>query len=438
MKPGARSLAPDFFAKVRTSRRSRRHRIRTKALLIRSVILTAGSPANSTLSVTYHLTHECNLRCAYCYTGEKFRAAMGPEVADAGVALAVAEAKRQGADHLETVFFGGEPLLRHALLCHIVDRTREAADDDMRLSFKLSTNGTLLSAKIMRELTDREIFLSLSVDGSPQLQDEQRPDAAGRGSSIRVDEAIGRVLAHNPCANVTCVITPTSAGRADESVQWLFERGFSFVTTTLDYGGDWDAGSLEELEAAYRRLADWYVEKTVAGETFYLSAFDERIRSHATGPAAADERCQLGIRQFSIAPSGRLYPCVQFVHEDDDHRFAIGDLERGFDESNRQGLGRQSETSKPECGGCAIQPRCSSWCACVNFQSTGRIDRASPVVCEHERILMPIADETAQRLWRRRDSKFIHKHYNPAWTVFSFFEKMVIEEEADHDPITTP
>lgn len=39
------------------------------------------------LSFSFHLTHDCNLRCGYCYTGTKTRAPMSEQTADAGLKL---------------------------------------------------------------------------------------------------------------------------------------------------------------------------------------------------------------------------------------------------------------------------------------------------------------------------------------------------------------
>ena len=54
--------------------------------------------------------------------------------------------------------------------------------------------------------------------------------------------------------------------------------------------------------------------------------------------------------------------------------------------------------------------------------STGSIEKASPIVCHHERLLMPIADKVANRLWKKRSQLFIHKHYNPLYPVISHLE----------------
>jgi uncharacterized protein len=382
-----------------------------------------------TLSVTWHLTHNCNLRCRYCYTGAKFGSGMTAEVADAAVRFSLAEAQRTGARHLETVFFGGEPLLRLDLLCGVADRIRAAAP--FRVSFKTSTNGTLLDAAAVRALAERDVYVSLSLDGEPETQDSERPDALGRGTSVRLSEAIDLLLDWNPCAAVNCVVTPRTAGRVDSSVRWLRERGFRYISTALDTGAPWTARDLAILRRAYRRLADWYAAQTLAGDRFYLSAFDEKIRTHTKAPLDRAERCSIGWRQFSIAPSGRLYPCVRFVREDDDPALAIGDVFAGFDEAKRRAITGCAETPKPECAGCALLDRCASWCACANWAGTGRLDRASPVVCEHERLLTPIADRVANRLWRKRDPLFLHKHYNPAFPVLAFLEDVTLRER-DH------
>ena len=61
-------------------------------------------------------------------------------------------------------------------------------------------------------------------------------------------------------------------------------------------------------------------------------------------------------------------------------------------------------------------------------QTPGGLGEASPVVCQHERILLPVADRVGNRLWARRDSNFLHKHYNPAFPVLSFAEQIVMQE----------
>ena len=383
-----------------------------------------------TISANVHLTHNCNLRCTYCFTGDKFGAGMSKQVADQTVGFCIEQAQQSNADHLQLIFFGGEPLMKIDLLCWMLDQARQRAPQ-LRITSKLSTNGILLTDSVISRLAERGVYVSISLDGDPEVQSHQRPDVNGRDVSQKLDEAIDRLLRWNPAVSVNCVVTPESAARLDQSVRWIHERGFSYIQTALDYSGDWRREHLQELEQAYQRLAQWYYNVTVAGSKFYLSCFDQRIQSWVRGPLESSERCQIGIRQFSISPSGRLFPCVQFVREDNEDEFVLGDVFSGFQEDKRSRLSACSEKEKPECGGCQLIDRCSSWCACINWQSTGELNKASPLVCEHERILMPIADAVANRLWKRRDSMFLHKQYNPAFPVLSFAEDILIRRSGE-------
>jgi uncharacterized protein len=68
----------------------------------------------------------------------------------------------------------------------------------------------------------------------------------------------------------------------------------------------------------------------------------------------------------------------------------------------------------------------------MNYQGTGRLDTASPLVCEHDRLLTPIADRVANQLWKQRHPLFLHKHYNPAFPVLSHLENDVETSHLRH------
>ena len=378
---------------------------------------------SAVLSATFHLTHQCNLRCLYCYTGEKIHKPMTKETADAAVNFVLEQAQKQDAEYLDITFFGGEPLIELDLLLYIADALVEKCPPQKTLSFKLSTNGTLLNTKAILALNKRKIYVSLSVDGRPELQDHQRPNAAGKGSSKAVDKAISLLLASNPCANVTAVLTPYSAGEAAETLDWLYEKGFRYFNLTLDYSADWSMEDMRRLEQSYKKIGSRYEKKMIEGKRFYLSCFDERIQSHTKAPPTTEERCFLGYRQFSVAPDGALYPCIQFVTTEGVPEFMIGHVHHGgFDEACRKHINGCSEAPKAECAGCALQSRCASWCACINYASTGTVTKASPVVCYHEQVLLPIVDGIANRLWRKRNPMFLHKHYNENYAYIDYLE----------------
>ena len=103
-----------------------------------------------------------------------------------------------------------------------------------------------------------------------------------------------------------------------------------------------------------------------------------------------------------MAASGRLYPCVQFVASDDpkNSEFCLGDVFSGFDAAARGWLVQNNQALREGCEGCALEGRCANYCGCVNWKSTGRLNRVPAILCAHEQMIIPIADAVATRLWK--------------------------------------
>jgi len=214
-------------------------------------------------------------------------------------------------------------------------------------------------------------------------------------------------------------VNPDTVRHYNESVEYLYSLGFRYLICSLNYAADWDDASYDELKRQYKKLADFYYRHTVAEDKFYLSPFEVKISSHIHNKTYCHERCELGQRQLSVAPDGALYPCVQFVG---DEAYKVGDVFKGIDEEARRRLFLRNEEEKPGCDVCAIRRRCNHYCACLNKQATGSIDAVSEALCAHERIILPIADRVAARLYKKRSPLFIQKQYNDMYPLISLVE----------------
>ena len=363
---------------------------------------------------TLHLTNRCNLRCDYCYVdhGEND---MSIETARAAVDLAGKNAKRAG-----LIFFGGEPLLRRALIYDTAAYARALEKETgCRYFFKITTNGLLLDDEFLEFARREGFFVALSLDGTRRAHDMHRHDAQGRGCYDQVADAARRLLKIKPYSPVLMTLRPDTLPGYAAGVEALFGMGFAYVVASLDYSADWRDEHLPELERQYELLAGLYERKTLAEDKFYFSPFEVKISSHVNSRTYCRERCELGLRQLSVGPDGALYPCVQFVG---DPAFRLGDVWRGVDEAARQALYLRNEEEKPGCDACAIRARCNHYCACLNRQATGSIDNISPMLCAHERIVLPIADALAERLYTRGSALFIQKQYNEFYPLASLAE----------------
>jgi len=354
------------------------------------------------------------MRCSYCYVSHDC-GEMTLETAKAVVDLAGRDAKRAG-----LIFFGGEPLLLRDLITGTVAYARSMErKSECRYFFKITTNGLLLDDDFI-EFSRREgLFVALSLDGTKEAHDLHRKDVKGSGSYNQVMEAARRLLAVKPYSPVLMTVRPDTLPQYAAGVEALFSTGFAYVIASLDYSADWSEEHLPELERQYRLIADLYEQKTLKEDKFYFSPFEVKISSHINSRTYCHERCELGLRQLSVGPDGTLYPCVQFVG---DSGFSLGDVFTGINEEARQALYSRNEAEKPGCDICKIRARCNHYCACLNRQATGSIDEISPMLCAHERIVLPIADELAGRLFKQDSAIFIQKQYNDFYPLLSLAE----------------
>ncbi len=346
---------------------------------------------------------------------------MSPRVAEAALRLG-AHLNPEGS--CGVVFFGGEPLLHRDLVGEIVERGEEMQRrGDGRFHFKMTTNGLVLDEDFLCYADLHHILVAMSFDGVREAHDAHRRFPDGRPSFDVLLPRLRLLLASRPYASVLMVVNPGTARYLSESVRFLVEElSARYLIISPNYAGAWEEQDFRTLEREFRKLASLYIRWTREGRKFYLSPFEVKLSSHIQGCDYKKERCELARRQVSVDPEGFLYPCVQFTRAGPSSTWCIGTVFEGIDEGARRRIHDDSEREKEGCRDCAAQARCNNSCGCLNWQTTGSIFKVSPVLCRYERLLMPIADSVGEKLYRRRDPYFLHKHYNAAYPVLSLLE----------------
>jgi uncharacterized protein len=330
------------------------------------------------------------------------------------------------------VFFGGEPLLRKDLIALCVAHGLEqGARLDVRPRFKVTTNGLLLDDAFISFCADFGVVVAVSLDGCRAAHDAHRRTAGGDGTHDAVAERCRRLLARLPYSMAITVVSPDTAGLLGRSVAEVLDLGFRYSIVSLDYSATWDARALAELAVGYRDVGEQYVARTRREQKFYLSPFETRIASHVRPESCVEDRCHLGRRQVSVATDGTIYPCVQFTRAGSESQFAMGHVDRGIELGRQCGLYAMSRREPSQCEGCVLRARCNHTCSCLNWQCTGDVAGVPEVLCAQERMLMPIVDDVAGRLYRERNAMFLHKHYDALYPVASLLEDL---EAAAVDP----
>lgn len=363
------------------------------------------------LTLTLCLTHNCNLRCRYCYAGRKVAQSMPWETARAGMELGLAEAERLGIS-LDLSFFGGEPLLEYPLLQRCYDYMKEHGGRLVKPPrFGITTNATLLTQEKLAWLAERDFLVGLSVDGNAAMHNTNRRFADGSGSHAAVAEAL-ELLRNFPRLRrkCICVVTPANCAHLAAGVRWLHEHYEGDIGLNFDYWHAWSDAEFAVLTAQLEAVQQMMLAAYRAGERVpRVDNLIGKIHTHLNGKGC--ELCRIGEQEIAISAEGNLFPCSRLVGEGNSDFINFGHVSTGIDRAKQALLIAQRGNNTPACKLCALRTRCMNGCGCTNYAASGQLNQVSPFLCACERLLIRLADDMAEQLYAERNPAFLQDFY---------------------------
>ena len=357
----------------------------------RGTMATAGAVQPRTrFGLVLMVTHACNLRCTYCYTGAKFGRAMPEALGRKAIDRALASLQPGGV--LELGFFGGEPCLEAPLVAALCDYGHEqAASRQITVLPGLTTNGTLTTADAWSLLRRPDLGVAVSHDGLPEMHNRHRRFANGAGSSAQVTRTIHRMCLAGKDFRVVMVVRPDTLAMLSSGVRFLRALGVRSVDASLDLWTHWTGQDVRRLEAAVSRCARVWCDGL---PQFSMSWFDQKAAQLAGVPLTETARCGFGLGEVAVAPSGNLYPCERLIGEDgpSNPMRLPGHVTEGGDFLSAQ---PPPACRRVACRGCSIRWACDTDCRCSNYVRTGCVDRPDGLLCALNRAC---ARETAKVL----------------------------------------
>lgn len=364
------------------------------------------------MNLSLVLNHRCNLRCRYCYAGEKVDRPMPLAVARKAVDLAL-DHSRHG--YLVVSLFGGEPLLELDLAEAVVAYAAEQASRrKVRPYFSVSTNGTALDARRLRLLTAHEFQVQVSLDGGPGAQDANRRYRNGRSSFRAVARNVRRLVETGLKLNVLAVVDPANAHLLSDSLDRIAALGVQEVYFAPNMLGRWDEEACARFEAGLRALGDNLLARFRAGRDLRVDPLSGKIVGHLMKGVRPAAKCGFGREEWAVSPAGDLFPCDRSVRPGGNEGLRIGHVDTGLDLARRDALLARKAAVDPECAACDLKARCAHWCGCMQVETTGSLGRVSPVFCWTERRLVAEADRIASTLFAERNDAFLRRFYVPA------------------------
>lgn len=343
------------------------------------------------MDITLVLTRNCNLRCDYCYAGDKVKESMTWETAKRSLDFAweqFPEAQKN------LGFFGGEPLLEWELLQRTTDYFdgRGSAKGN-KPNKTLTTNGSLLNEDRMKWLVDRNFYLGISLDGNEKSHDLLRHNKNGEGSYQSCLPGLELFLKHKAKGAVITVVDPKNLPYLNQGIVDLYSRGVRRLSLNLNIYTPWSRMDLHRLKTFYRRLVDFHFKCVKSKDPIEINTINNKVLSAIKGPCKDRKHCDFGGKSITVAPSGNIYPCDRIVGNDDDLSMRMGHVHHGFDKKNRKRILDQRGNITEQCQNCDYRERCSNYCGCMNYLSTGYINQVDGVLCFHERTLIRLVDK---------------------------------------------
>ena len=369
------------------------------------------------MDVTLCLTHACNLRCDYCYAGPKSARRMSWNTARKAVDFALARTLEQsGLTKLPPAcqlgFFGGEPLLAWEMLEKAaVYAMEEAARFGIRLKLTVTTNMTLLDEYKAGWLRSNGFHVGLSLDGTRKMHDTLRRTRTGGPSHALCERALGFFRGPDANGEVIVVVDPRTIGWLAGSIAWLVCGDIRRISLNPNFTAAWDAAALDLWQDAYREIGDLYVECFRASRPVAINVIDGKIGARVNGGYRPCDRCGFGENEIAVSAAGYFYPCERLVGDDSNEDLRIGHVGAGFYPSARDRILRARGNEIPACADCPVRDRCVNWCGCVNYASTGFINRVPGIVCYHERMSITAADRVGGILFAEQNPAFLQTFY---------------------------
>lgn len=342
-------------------------------------------------SMCINISHDCNLRCEYCFAAKgdfgQGRCLMPLETAKKAIDFIIANSGTRR--NLEVDFFGGEPLMNFDVVKQTVEYARSIEKKyNKHFRFTITTNGLLLDDDKIEYINREMNNAVLSLDGRKEVNDRLRVTPNGKGCYDVIVPKYQKLVDGRGDKDYYIRGTFTKYNLDfTEDVLHFRDLGFDQLSIEpvvsdpkLDYSIKYE--DLPRVFEEYERLAQTIINSRKKGD--YYNFFHFMIDLNQ-GPCAIKRLrgCGCGNEYVAVTPQGDIYPCHQFVGNED---YKMGNLHDGtFNTDMKEDFAKANVYSKENCKDCWAKFYCSGGCNANNYQYEGDIRKSHKTSCELEK-----------------------------------------------------
>lgn len=341
-------------------------------------------------NLTLNVTQICNLHCTYCAAGGD--GTYGDPVKVIAVEKTLPQIKFfldqiKPGGHFHIAFLGGEPLLYPKAIEIIGTTTREwAREREISCSFKVTTNGTLITPEALEVLQNLKAHVVVSLDGPAELNDQQRVTKSGQGSFAQAFAGLQALIAHK-------------SGLASLSVHSVFNEKNLQVVRAWETFAPLQIDNLEFTysvstpDADASRLYNEQIAATAAlawargGERELMRIGNFRqIFQQLDEKRRIENHCGLGKTLAVIDARNKIYNCPWTVGRAEDRLGDGTDLD--YDKWARH---QKPQIETNDCGSCWARYLCGGGCSFIHESTNGESLKKKSDFCDRTRYLSAVA-----------------------------------------------
>lgn len=319
-------------------------------------------------------THQCNLRCSYCYVDnnlkdkkEMFSLDFARHMIDEIYSYAI----EKSITNITLLWHGGEPLLwTNKNYENIFQYCEKVFNDSFKIRHSIQTNLTLINNEYIDIFKKFDVSVGFSLDGFGEINDKTRYFQNKKGSFAKIFEKIELCKSLNFKICAVVVASSKNINYINEIYSFMNEHNISFKINPIFKSGEAEDSFNEYGITTYQyqtcmiELFDlWTNEKKTNVD---ISLFSEIASNLATNnPALCNfkEDCQQNV--FSIFANGDIYPCGRFGN---DNNFNFGNLRKDSlsnimkKKNNFFGNKRVQNLTNNDCNNCKYLSICHGGC----------------------------------------------------------------------------
>lgn len=320
-------------------------------------------------SVSLFPSHNCNLRCVYCYgSAESNDSVMDYKVAVDAIDFVVRNALAQGLTKIKLSFGGGgEPFFGAGgkLMQDVVSYTRSRCKQlSLECDLFVATNG-VLSSKQRAWIKDNNVQVQISIDGPDSIHNLNRPLSNGDPSLAYVRRTVDYFENNHIAYSIRATITKDSAPRMGEIIDFISSISSVkklHVEPMANVGRGATSGAEgPDLVQFGKHFAEASKFARTKGWKLNFSKSEIALREHYCGALEPN---------FCVTPDGYVTSCYEVTKASDERSttFFFGRHDPSkpnrfyFDEARITFLRNRVPANMPGCRDCIASATCAGDC----------------------------------------------------------------------------